>query len=78
MGIKPLNIAVAGLGTVGAGVLTILEKNAELFTKKLGKKLQVKVVCARDKNKPRDANFKSIEKIHSRCLREPILILLWK
>ena len=61
MAIKPLNIAVAGLGTVGVGVLNILEKHAELLNKKLGRPIKVKAVCARDKNRLRDANLNDIE-----------------
>ena len=61
MAIKPLNIAVAGLGTVGVGILKILEKNAGLLTKKIGRPLRVKAVCARDKNRTRDANLNAIE-----------------
>ena len=61
MAIKPLNIAVAGLGTVGVGVLNILEKHDELLNKKLGRPIKVKAVCARDKNRLRDANLNDIE-----------------
>ena len=61
MAIKPLNIAVAGLGTVGVGILKVLEKNAELIAHKVGRPLQVKAVCARDKNKKRDVNLNDIE-----------------
>ena len=61
MAAKPLNIAVAGLGTVGVGILTILEKNAELLTKKLGRAIQVKTVCARNRDKIRNVNLNGIE-----------------
>ena len=61
MAIKPLNIAIVGLGTVGVGIINILEKNAELLTKKIGRPLLVQAVCARDKSRTRDANLNGIE-----------------
>ena len=61
MDMKPLNIAVAGLGTVGTGILKILEKNADILKKRLGRPLQVKAVCARDKTKTRDVNLHGID-----------------
>jgi homoserine dehydrogenase len=50
---KPLSIAVAGLGTVGAGVLTLLRANAELIAARAGRAITVTAVAARDRHKDR-------------------------
>lgn len=49
----PLRIALAGLGTVGAGVIRLLEANGELIAARAGRALQITAVCARDRNKDR-------------------------
>ncbi|MEO1190282.1 MAG: homoserine dehydrogenase [Pseudomonadota bacterium] len=49
----PLRIGLAGLGTVGGGVLTLLQENADLITARAGRPLQVVAVSARDRNKAR-------------------------
>ncbi len=49
----PLRIALAGLGTVGAGVIRLLEANGELIAARAGRRLQVTAVCARERNKDR-------------------------
>jgi len=51
---QPLRIAIAGLGTVGAGVVRLLQDNAETITARTGRPLVITAVCARDKNKKRD------------------------
>jgi homoserine dehydrogenase len=38
---NPLKIAIAGLGTVGAGALSILSKHANLLASRSGRALQV-------------------------------------
>ncbi len=50
---EPLRIALAGLGTVGAGVIRLIEANAALIARRAGRPLQVTVVSARDRNKDR-------------------------
>ena len=50
---KTLNIAVAGLGTVGVGVIKLLSENAELITARTGATIKVVAVSSRDKNKDR-------------------------
>jgi homoserine dehydrogenase len=54
---KPLSIGIAGLGTVGAGVLHLLENNASLITARAGCPLQVRAVCARDRTRDRGVNL---------------------
>lgn len=48
---KPLNIAIAGLGTVGGGTLKILHDNAALIAQRSGAPIKVVAVSSRDKAK---------------------------
>lgn len=49
----PLRIGIAGLGTVGAGTLDILQTHAAMITARAGRALVVTAVSARDKTKDR-------------------------
>ena len=49
----PLRIAIAGLGTVGAGTLRNLSEHAELLAARAGRQLRVTAVSARDQSKDR-------------------------
>ncbi|MDB5490314.1 MAG: homoserine dehydrogenase family protein [Micavibrio sp.] len=53
----PLRIGIAGLGTVGAGVVKMLQQNAELITARAGRPVEVTCVSARDKAKKRDVDL---------------------
>lgn len=50
---KPLAIGVAGLGTVGAGVLKLLHDNAGLIAARAGRPIVVASVSARDRTRDR-------------------------
>lgn len=50
----PLRIGIAGLGTVGGGVVKIIEKHAALLTQRGGQGFQITAVSARSRNKNRD------------------------
>lgn len=54
---EPLKIALAGLGTVGVGVIKLIEANAALIARRAGRPLQVTVVSARDRSKPRGVDL---------------------
>ena len=54
---KTLNIAVAGLGTVGVGVIKLLSENAGLITARTGAKINVFAVSSRDKSKDRGVDL---------------------
>ena len=49
----PLAVAVAGLGTVGAGVLKLLRDNADLIAARAGRPILVTAVAARDRGRDR-------------------------
>jgi len=50
---RPLSVALAGLGTVGGGVLKLLRANAEIVTARAGRPIAVTAVSARDRSKDR-------------------------
>ncbi len=50
---EPLKIALAGLGTVGVGVLDLLRENGEVLARRCGRPVEVVAVSARSRNKPR-------------------------
>jgi len=50
---QPLNVAIAGLGTVGAGTVALLRRNAALIEHQTGRKIDVVAVSARDRKRPR-------------------------
>ncbi len=51
------NIAIAGLGTVGTGVIRLLQSNADFIIARTGRRIIVKAVSARDKKKKRDCDM---------------------
>ncbi|HOB13489.1 MAG TPA: homoserine dehydrogenase [Novosphingobium sp.] len=54
---EPLRIALAGLGTVGVGVIRLVEANAQLIARRAGRPIQITVVSARDRNKARGVDL---------------------
>jgi homoserine dehydrogenase len=50
---RPLSVAVAGLGTVGGGVLKLLRDNADIVAARAGRPIAVTAVSARDRTKDR-------------------------
>ncbi len=54
---RPLSVAVAGLGTVGAGLLALLRDNAELIAARAGRPVVVTAVSARDRNRDRGVSL---------------------
>jgi homoserine dehydrogenase len=50
---EPLRVALAGLGTVGGGVVKLLDANAELIARRAGRPIAVVAVSARDRSRDR-------------------------
>ncbi|WP_191060658.1 homoserine dehydrogenase [Geminicoccus harenae] len=50
---SPLRIGVAGLGTVGAATVQLIEENAQVLALRTGRRLQITAVSARDRGKDR-------------------------
>ncbi|MEL6878725.1 MAG: homoserine dehydrogenase, partial [Pseudomonadota bacterium] len=57
----PLRIAIAGLGTVGAGVIRLLETNRELIAARAGRAIEVVSVSARDRSKDRGIDMSAYQ-----------------
>ncbi|MBS0959904.1 homoserine dehydrogenase [Acetobacter thailandicus] len=50
---SPLRLGIAGLGTVGAGVIKLIEANADLISARAGRTLKVVAVSARNRKQDR-------------------------
>ncbi len=50
---RPLTLAVAGLGTVGAGLLRLVEERADLLALRAGRPVEVRHVSARERTRDR-------------------------
>ena len=53
----PLRLGIAGLGTVGTGVIRLIQTEAEMIATRAGRAVQVVAVSARDRSKPRDVDL---------------------
>ncbi|GGE00570.1 homoserine dehydrogenase [Gemmobacter megaterium] len=53
----PLRLGIAGLGTVGTGVIRLIQTEAEMIAIRAGRAVQVVAVSARDRSKPRDVDL---------------------
>ena len=53
----PLKIAVAGLGTVGAGLVRLLEQQAAVLESRCSRRLEVTAVSARDRDRDRGVDL---------------------
>lgn len=56
----PLTIGIAGLGTVGAGVVRLLSENGDLVAARAGREIFVKAVSARDKSRDRGVDLEGL------------------
>ena len=54
---SPLRIALAGLGTVGAGVIRLVQENSALIARRAGRPIQIVAVTARDRTKDRGVDL---------------------
>jgi homoserine dehydrogenase len=57
---EPLRLGIAGLGTVGASVLRLLESQGPAFASRLGRPVQVAGVSARDRARARGIDLRGI------------------
>ena len=54
---QPLKVALAGLGTVGGGVVKLLDENRELIERRAGRAIEVVAVTARDRSRDRGVDL---------------------
>ncbi|MEM8696891.1 MAG: homoserine dehydrogenase [Pseudomonadota bacterium] len=57
---ESLRVALAGLGTVGAGVIKLLEENRELIERRAGRPITVTAVSARDRSRDRGVDLSAM------------------
>jgi len=55
----PLRIALAGLGTVGTGVIRLIEENGAMIAQRAGRPIVVAAISARDRNRDRGIDLTS-------------------
>ena len=62
---KQINIGLLGAGTVGGGVILVLNQNRDLITERVGAEIRIKKVLARHPEKVRalDASLPTTDKI---------------
>ena len=53
----PLRLGIAGLGTVGIGVVKIFQRHADMLSRRTGRTIEISAVSARSRNKNRDADL---------------------
>ena len=53
----PLRLGIAGLGTVGIGVVKIVQQHAALLEARCGRAIEISAICARDRSKNRSADI---------------------
>ena len=58
---SPVNIGILGLGTVGSGTLTVLERNSEEIARRAGRRIRVVRAVVQNLHKSRTANTESIQ-----------------
>ncbi|MEE8223985.1 MAG: homoserine dehydrogenase [Alphaproteobacteria bacterium] len=58
---QPLNIAIAGLGTVGAATVRLLQNHGALLARRCGRDIVIAAVSARDRGRDRGFELKDIE-----------------
>ena len=55
--IAPLKIGLAGLGTVGTGVIRLIEENRDLIARRAGRPIEIVAITARDRTKDRGVDL---------------------
>ena len=56
----PLKLALIGLGTVGQGVVELMQRNGEVIAARLGRRLQITGIAVRDLGRARAVNIDGI------------------
>lgn len=58
---KPLRVAIAGLGTVGAGTVEVLQRHGDLIAGRSGRGIEIVAVSARSRTKDRGVSLESFD-----------------
>ncbi|MFN7474963.1 MAG: homoserine dehydrogenase [Burkholderiales bacterium] len=57
---KPINVGLLGLGTVGSGTIEVVRRNGEEISRRAGREIRITHASARDINKPRSVSLEGI------------------
>jgi homoserine dehydrogenase len=57
---EPLKLGLAGLGTVGGGLLRLLAERRDAMAERLGRPVEIAAVSARDRDKPRATDISGV------------------
>src|SRR5271156_559116 len=58
--VAPLNVGIAGLGTVGAEVVRLIETQSRILSERSGRGVRVVAVTARSKTKKRNVDLRGV------------------
>ncbi|MCL4160963.1 UNVERIFIED_CONTAM: hypothetical protein GTU68_045700, partial [Idotea baltica] len=58
---KPVTIGILGLGTVGGGTATVLQRNAAEIARRAGRSIELVAASVRDINKKRSADLNNVK-----------------
>lgn len=76
---QPLRVGLAGLGTVGAGVVKLLDANRELVERRANRPIQVVAVSARDRHRERGVDlgrFDWVDDATQLCHRDDVDVVV--
>ncbi len=76
---EPLRIALAGLGTVGIGVLRLIDTNRDMIAARAGRPIEVVAITARDRSKDRGIDLSSyawVDDMHAMAKRGDVDVVL--
>ena len=59
-GLQPVKVGVLGLGTVGSGTASILQRNADEIARRAGRGIEISIASMRDTNKQRACDTSAI------------------
>lgn len=58
---KPLKLAIAGLGTVGAGIVKIVQQHGDLLAARAGCPIEIVAISARSRSKDRGVDLSAYD-----------------
>lgn len=76
---RPMRIGIVGLGTVGAGVIRLLNTNEALITRRAGRPIVVSAISARDRTKDRGvdiSNFAWVDNMNELARRDDVDVVV--
>ena len=76
---EPLRIALAGLGTVGVGVIRLIETNHDMIAARAGRPISITAVTARERGKDRGVDLSPyawVDDMHAMAQRADVVVLV--